>query len=206
MTTSLWRGDAPLVLASGSATRRMMLEQAGLAVEVQAPDVDERAVEAPLVAAGATLATVALALARAKARAVSAVRPGRLVLGGDQTLALGERAFHKPSDARTACHQIAALAGATHRLESAAALVRDGVVLFETVGTASLTMRPLSREFIAAYVEAAGPGVCDSVGGYKLEGLGIHLFERIEGEHATILGLPLLALLDALRGLGMLAG
>ena len=147
-----------------------------------------------------------MALARAKALAIAGRRPGRLVLGADQTLALGARAFHKPKDAAAARAQIAALAGATHRLESAAALVSDGQVVFECVATAALTMRLLSAAFIDTYVAIAMPGILDSVGGYKLEGLGIHLFARVEGDHSTILGLPLLALLDALRERGVLVG
>ena len=202
---SLWLHPRPLVLASGSATRRLLLEGAGLPVEAVAPRVDERAVEAPLVAAAAEPATVALALARAKACAVADRRPDRLVLGADQTLSFGGRAFHKPISIAAARDQIAALAGATHRLESAAVLVRDGAIVFETVARAELTMRPLSPRFLDAYVAAAGPGLCDSVGGYKLEGLGIHLFERVVGDHATVLGLPLLPLLSALRDLGALA-
>ena len=204
--TALWCWPTPLLLASGSATRRLLLSEAGIPVEAESPDVDERAIEASLAATGARPADIALALARAKAEAVSVRHPGRLVLGGDQTLSLDGRAFHKPSTTLAAREQIAALSGATHHLESAVALVRDGAVLFETVARAALTMRVLSPAFIAAYGAAAGDGVRDSVGGYKLEGLGIHLFERIEGDHATILGLPLLPLLQALRGLGALVG
>ncbi len=206
MTPSFWLDPEPLVLASGSATRRLLLEAAGIPVSVQAPDVDERAIEAPLLAEGARPAAVAAALARAKAVAISLRFPGRLVLGADQTLSQEGRSFHKPRSVQAAREQIAALTGAMHRLESAAALVRDGQLLFETVTQAALTMRPLSQGFLDTYVAAAGPGVCDSVGGYKLEGLGIHLFERIEGDHATILGLPLLPVLAALRRLGALAG
>ena len=200
--TALWLEQRPLLLASGSATRRLLLEAAGLPVEARAPALDERMIEASLVAAGAVPSAVALALARAKALAL--VAPGRLVLGGDQTLCLGDRAFHKPATLEAARAQLTALAGRTHALDSALVLARDGVVLFETVARAEMTMRPLSPAFIDRYVEAAGPGVSDSVGGYKLEGLGIHLFHTIAGDHTTILGLPMMPLLAALRALGAL--
>lgn len=203
--TALWLAPDPLVLASGSAARRQVLEGAGVPVRVHPAEVDERAVERSLVEAGAAPDRIALGLARAKAAAVSALRPGALVLGGDQTLSLGDRTFHKPESLAAAADQLAALAGATHRLNSGVALVRDGAVLFETVGVATLTMRPLGRAFIARYLEAAGQGARDSVGAYKLEGLGVHLFERIEGDQPTVMGLPLLPLLGALRGLGMIA-
>ncbi|MCS0502522.1 Maf family protein [Ancylobacter mangrovi] len=198
-THPLWRGTTPLVLASKSAARRALLEAAQLPVETLAVDVEERALEAEAVLRGAAPAEVAAVLARAKALAGSALCPGQLVIGADQTLALGEEAFHKPADRAGARDQIARLAGHTHALHSAIALARDGVVLFETVETARLTMRPLDANTLDAYLDAAGEAVTSSVGGYQLENLGIHLFERIEGDHAVILGLPLLALLAFLR-------
>ena len=204
--SGFWLGQAPLVLASGSATRRMLLESAGLLLEVRPAHVDERAIEAPFVAAGLKPVAVALDLARAKALAVAAGLPGRIVLGADQTLSLGGRPMHKPGSVDEARRQIAILAGQTHVLHSALALACDGAILFEAVESAAMTMRVLSPAFIELYVEAAGAGVCDSVGGYKLEGLGIHLFERIEGDQSTILGLPLLPLLRGLRELRLVAG
>lgn len=200
----LWRGDAPLVLASKSPARRALLEAARLPFEATGVDVDERALESGAVAAGAGPREVAATLARAKALAGSAEYPGRLVIGADQTLALGDEAFHKPADLEAARVQIARLAGGTHHLHSALCVARDDAILFETVESAALALRPLSDEALDAYLAAAGEAVLSSVGGYQLEGLGIHLFERVDGDHSVILGLPLLPLLAFLRGLGVL--
>jgi septum formation protein len=203
MTMSLWRAGQPLVLASRSAPRRAMLEAAGIPIDVRIPDVDERAVET---AAGPrSPAEAALLLAREKAKAVARHMPRRLVVGADQTLALGPRRFDKPRDRTAARDQLASLSGNTHQLHSAVALVEDGEVLFEGTDTASLTMRNLSGSFLDRYMDAAGSAVLDSVGAYQLERLGIHLFERIEGDHFTILGLPLLMLMEFLRRQGCLA-
>jgi septum formation protein len=203
MTMSLWCAGPPLVLASRSASRRAMLEAAGIPIEVSIPDVDERAVEA----AGGPRGPVEAAslLAREKARTVARHMSHRLVVGADQTLALGARRFDKPRDRTAARNQLMTLAGKTHHLHSAVALARDGEILFEGSDTASLTMRNLSESFLDSYMDAAGSAVLDSVGAYQLEKLGIHLFERIEGDHFTILGLPLLRLLEFLRGQGCLA-
>jgi nucleoside triphosphate pyrophosphatase len=200
----LWRAAQPLVLASRSAPRRAMLEAAGLPVEISLPDLDERAVEAAAGPLGPVEA--ALLLAREKARAVAQHRPGRLVVGADQTLALGTRRFDKPRDRAAARAQLRDLSGNTHQLHSAVAVVRGAEVLLEAVDTASLTMRSLSDAFLDAYFEVAGAAVLESVGGYQLEKLGIHLFERIEGDHFTILGLPLPKLIAFLRRDGCLAG
>lgn len=197
----LWRGTVPVLLASKSAARRALLEAARVPFDVLAVDVDERAIEA---GARGGPETIALLLAKEKARAGSAVRPDALVIGADQTLALGNAAFHKPADRAAARHQLARLAGRTHALHSGIAVARDGAVLFATVETARLAMRPLDDATLDAYLDAAGEAVLSSVGGYQLEGLGIHLFERIEGDHAVILGLPLLPLLAFLRSEGLL--
>jgi septum formation protein len=200
--TPLWCAAQPLVLASRSASRRAMLAAAGLPIEVSVPDLDERAVEA---AAGPLEpAKVATLLALEKAKAIAREKPGRLVVGADQTLALGPRRFDKPRDVEAARAQLEVLAGNTHQLHSAVAVVRDREVLLDAVDTASLTMRPLSEEFLDAYLAAAGPAVLESVGAYQLEKLGIHLFARVEGNHFTILGLPLLALTAFLRKEGCL--
>ncbi|MGF7055911.1 septum formation protein [Bosea sp. OAE752] len=203
--TRLWLSPAPLILASGSVTRRDMLVAAGLPVETVKPGIDERAVEKPLAAQGVTADRIAAALAEAKALSVSQERTGRIVLAADQTLTCEGVAFHKPEDATSGSSQIASLAGRRHELHSAFALARDGEVLARGCETARLTMRPFDSAFIARYVEAAGPAILSSVGGYQLEGLGAQLFERIEGDHFTILGLPLLPVLSALRDLGHLA-
>jgi septum formation protein len=192
-----WLLAEPLVLASRSAARAALLAAAGIAVEVSPADIDERGVEAK--AAAQDAGGAAALLAREKARAVAALRPGRLVLGADQTLALGARRFSKPADRAAAAEQLHALRGKTHALHSASALMRDGEVLFQHADTARLTMRSFSDKFLAQYLDAAGDAVTASVGGYQLEKPGIQLFERIEGDYFTILGLPLLPLLDFLR-------
>lgn len=200
----LWRGTAPLLLASKSAARRALLDAACLPFEVVSADVDERAIEAQAVDEGADPAGIALTLARAKALAGAAAHSGRVVIGADQTLALGDEAFHKPADRAAAKAQIARLAGRTHKLHSAVAVARDGEVRFAHVESAHLTLRPLDDAALEAYLDAAGDAVLSSVGGYQLEGLGIHLFARVEGDHSVILGLPLLPLLGFLRSEGLL--
>ncbi len=198
---SLWRAE-PLVLASKSSVRRALLEAAGIPVEVEPARVDERAVESSkAVSAGAK--DVALLLAREKALEVAGRKGKSIVLGADQTLAQGKRRFSKPANALAAREQLQALAGKTHELHAAVALVRGGDVMFETVATARLTMRPLSEAFLDAYLAAAGDRVSASVGAYQLERAGVHLFERIEGDHFTILGLPLLPLLAYFRSAGL---
>lgn len=201
---TLWLAERPLLLASGSTTRRDMLWAAGVPVETEKPDIDEREVEQPLRSEGASEDAIAAALACAKALAVSLAHPGRFVLGADQTLACDGAVHHKPADLDAARRQIAALSGRTHQLHSAFVLVRDGEIVTEGLQTASLTMRPLSEAFITAYVATAGETLLSSVGGYQLEGLGIQLFEAVEGDHFTVLGLPLLSVLEALREQGLL--
>jgi septum formation protein len=207
-TPSPWRGRLPLLLASASATRRSLLEGAALPVETEASGVDERALEACVLAerapSGEIGPSLACALARAKATAVSRRRPDRLVVGADQTLACDGELFHKPSDTEEAGAHLARLAGRTHVLHSAVALARGGELVRDFVRSARMTMRPLSRDQIARYLAFAGESAIGSVGAYRVEGPGIHLFESIEGDHATILGLPLLPLLAALRELDCL--
>jgi septum formation protein len=200
----LWRAHEPLVLASKSEIRRAILRDAGVPIEVQAADIDERAIEQ--CGAGRHAAEIAALLAREKARTVAARFPRRLVLGADQTLALGNRRFSKPSDRAGARNQLEALRGRTHELHSAIALAQGSSILWEHRELAQLTMRAFSDQFLEAYLDAAGPALTASVGGYQLERLGIHLFERIEGDHFVILGLPLMALLQYLRQAGWLAG
>jgi septum formation protein len=186
-----------LILASKSPVRQALLTSAGIAFEAIPADVNERAIQQ---SSGLTSPSeIATLLAREKALAVSTNHPARFVLGADQTLALGERLFSKPSGRTQAAEQLRALAGRTHELHSAIAVAHDADILFADVSIARMTMRPLDDAAISAYLDAAGEAVTTSVGGYQLEGLGVHLFERIEGDHFTILGLPLLPLLEFLR-------
>lgn len=203
--TSFWLGERNLLLASGSATRRSMLENAGLPVEAIRPEVDERAVEADFLARGGETSGVATALAAAKALAISMEVPGRWVLGADQTLTCEGTAFHKPADENAALLQIAALSGKRHELTSAFALARDGIVVRSEARRVGMVMRELDAGFIERYVALAGPAATASVGGYQIEGLGAQLFSSIDGDYFTILGLPLLDLLAALRELELLA-
>lgn len=195
-----------LILASGSPFRKAMLENAGVAVEAVPPELDERALEAPLKDSGASPEDVALVLAEAKAVAVSERHPGRLVLGCDQTLSLGDEIFHKPADMEGARRHLLALSGKTHHLNSAAVLARDGAILWSHVGVASLTMRKLDPAFVGRHLARVGARALQSVGAYQIEGEGIQLFDRIEGDHFTIVGLPLLAVLAELRSLGAIDG
>lgn len=193
----LWIERQPLVLASKSDIRGKILAAAGLRFEIRPAQIDERAVEAE--AGTLDAAAAARFLARAKAQAISAARPGQLVLGADQTLARGAMRFTKPADRAAASEQLRALRGRTHELHSAISLVRDGAVLFDCIDTARLTMRDVTDRFLDEYLEMAGDAALSSVGGYQLEGIGIHLFDRVEGDYFTILGLPLLPLLAFLR-------
>ena len=193
----LWLAPQPLVLASRSDIRGKILAAAGLRFEIRPSQINERAVEAKSGAADS--AAIARHLARAKADAVAASLPGRLVLGADQTLARGAKRFGKPADRAEATDQLKTLRGRTHELHSALALVRDKEIVFTCVDTARLIMRDFSDRFLNDYLDMAGDAAMNSVGGYQLEGIGIHLFERVEGDYFTILGLPLLPLLSFLR-------
>jgi septum formation protein len=194
---TLWRGKSPLILASQSRARQALLANAGIGFAAVTAEIDERAVQQ---ASGHSApGEIASLLAREKALSVSARQPGQFVIGADQTLALGERLFSKPAGRAQAAEQLRALAGQRHELHSAVAVARDGKILFEAVAIAGMTMRRLGEAEIGAYLDEAGDAVTSSVGAYQLEGLGVHLFERIEGDHFTILGLPLLPLLAFLR-------
>jgi septum formation protein len=195
-----------LILASASPFRRNLLSNAGLDFEAIPADIDERAVEAPLEGTGATPEEVASVLAEAKALDVSERHPEALVIGSDQTLSLGDKVFHKPADMEAARRHLLTLSGRTHHLSSAVVLVRNGGTLWRHVGMARMTMRVLDPGFIGRYLARVGQKALSSVGSYQVEGEGIQLFERIEGDYFTIVGLPLLPLLGALREEGALDG
>ena len=200
---TIWRGQHPLILASQSRARQTLLANAGISFDAVPADIDERSVQkkSGLTAPG----EIAGLLAREKACFVSSKNPGRHVVGADQTLALGNRLFSKPAGRAEAAEQLQSLAGQTHELHSAVAVARDGKIVFSDVSVARMTMRRLGESEIEAYLDQAGQAVTTSVGAYQLEGLGVHLFERIEGDHFTILGLPLLPLLAFLRSEGLLS-
>jgi septum formation protein len=188
-----------LVLASASATRRRLLAEAGIDAEARPAPIDERALEAPLLDAGATPREIAVALAAAKAVATSEAMPGALVIGADQTLDRDGERMTKPSDVDAARRQLLTLSGRTHQLHSAVACARDRMILWQHVESPTLTMRALTPDDIARYLAAVGEDALASVGAYQLEGRGIQLFERIDGDFFAILGLPLLPLLAFLR-------
>jgi septum formation protein len=196
-----------IILASTSRARREMLAAAGVAFTVEAADVDEPAIRKTLLAAksAATLPQIADALARAKAEDVSQRHKGSLVIGGDQVLALGTELLTKARDEAAARATLKKLRGMTHELHSAVALAVDGRVLWTHTGTARLKMREFSDAFLDEYLTRAGDRIGQSVGAYELEGLGVQLFDKIEGDYFTILGLPLLPLLAELRAYGMIA-
>ena len=199
----LWRGKSPLILASQSGARKMLLANAGLEFEAVTANIDERGIQTSSKLSNPR--EIGLLLAREKAKAVSAHRPGSHVIGADQTLALGDRLFNKPAGRAQALAQLRDLAGSTHALNSAVAVAHDGKIVFEDVSVARMTMREMTEAELSAYLDAAGDAVTPSVGAYQLEGLGIHLFKCIEGDHFTILGLPLLPLLAFLRSQQLIA-
>jgi septum formation protein len=199
----LWLANRPLVLASRSKARQMLLAAAGIPVEVRPADLDERGLEAE--AGPRRPGAIAALLAREKALAVAKLHPGRLTLGADQTLALDAKRFAKPADRAAARAQLQALRGQTHELHSALAFVENGKILFEYAGVARLTMRALSDAFLESYLDAVGSAATESVGAYQIEGRGAQLFERVDGDYFTILGLPLMEALAFLRQRGCLA-
>jgi septum formation protein len=205
MSGFLQAGRPPLILASGSRSRARLLEAAGLAFIVEPPGLDESAMRQAV--SGENLLSphdVAEVLARAKTEAVSELAPKAYVIGGDQVLALGDMILTKPDSMEAARRQLLDLSGKTHTLHTAAAVATGGDTIWAETTIATLTMRKLSPEFIGRYLAAAGDEVLNSVGGYQLEGLGVQLFEKIDGDYFSILGLPLIPLLATLRREGVL--
>jgi septum formation protein len=196
-----------LVLASASAARGALLRAAGLSFDVVPAAIDEAAVRANILGntAGATARDIANILAAEKARAVSLLRPEALVIGADQVLVLDGKVFAKPADLAEARDHLTDLRGKTHDLISAVALARHGAVSWQATSTAGMTMRNFSDEFLGSYIERMGDRLLQSVGCYELEGIGVQLFDRINGDYFTILGIPLMPLLQRLREEKLLA-
>ena len=205
MSGFLQAGRPPLILASASKSRARVLEAAGLAFIIEPPGLDE-GVMLQAVSGERSLSPhdVAEVLARAKAEAVSDLARKAYVISGDQVLALGETIFPKPDSMETARRQLLDLNGKTHTLHTAAAIATNGETIWAETTIASLTMRKLSPEFIGRYLAAAGEEVLSSVGAYQIESIGVQLFEKIEGDYFSILGLPLIPLLDTLRREGVI--
>ena len=195
----------PLVLASASTARAEMLRRAGIEAVIDPADIDEAAIKRAARARGDSVERAAAALAEAKALSVAARHQAAIVVGADQMLECDGRWFDKPGDRAAALQQLRDLSGRTHRLISSAVAVEGGKLVWQATSTAELAMRPLGEAFLAAYAEAMGPALMHSVGAYQIEGLGAQLFAGIEGDHFTIMGLPLLPLLDFLRRIGALA-
>lgn len=200
----LWLLPRPLILASKSQARRALLAAAGIPFEGIESNIDERLVEQPAREKGMGGEAVAAILAREKALKVSADNPERLVLGADQTLSVEGRFLTKPETRDVAQRQLIEMSGKTHTLHAALCLVRDGSVVATGCAEASMNCRPYTPAFVDCYLHLAGESVLQNVGGYAVEGLGIHLFDEIVGEHSTILGLPMLPLLKLLRECGAL--
>jgi septum formation protein len=207
MSSFLQAGRPPLILASASKSRARILEAAGLAFIVEAPGLDETAMRQAI--SGEQQLDphdVAEVLARAKAEAVSELAPQAYVIGSDQILALGKTLLSKPDSMEAARRQLLDLSGKTHTLHTAVAVATNGETVWAETTVATLTMRKLTPEFIGRYLAAAGEEVLNSVGAYQLESLGVQLFDKIDGDYFSILGLPLIPLLDTLRRQGVIEG
>lgn len=207
MSAFLQAGKPPLILASESKSRARLLEAAGLAFIVEPPGLDEAAMRQAV--SGEKMLSphdVAEVLARSKAEAVSDLARQAYVIGADQVLALGDMILSKPDDMGAARRQLLDLSGKTHKLHTAVAVAADGETIWSETTVSTLTMRRLSPQFIGRYLAAAGDDVLASVGAYQLEGLGVQLFDKIDGDYFSILGLPLIPLLDTLRREGVIEG
>jgi septum formation protein len=199
-----WTGER-LVLASSSAARQRLLADAGLEFRIEPARIDEGSIKARFTADGRSASDCALALAEAKARQVAADHPCGLVIGADQILVCGDAWFDKPASLADARCQLQRLRGRTHKLVTAACVVREDACIWQAETSAKLTMREFSDTFLETYLVAEGTAVLGSVGAYRLEGQGIRLFAQVEGDYFAILGLPLLELLGFLRERGALA-
>lgn len=196
--------ETRLILASGSPSRKQLMEAAGLTFAAEPARIDEREIEAPLVSAGATPEAVAAALATAKAKDVADRNPDAFVIGSDQVMSMDGRLFHKCTSVEMAREQLWSMRGKSHRLSSAISIVRNGEEVWSHVSVADLTFRSFTDAFLDIYIANAGPKVLLTVGAYSYEGLGQQLFEKVEGDFFTIIGLPMLPLLAALRDLSVI--
>ena len=196
----------PVILASASSARRAILSAAGVACEIVPAHIDEDAIKSAMIAVDPYVhpAAIAARLAQEKARAVSRGKPGRLVIGADQILVFENTIYSKVATSDEARAVLKKLRGRTHELISATALARDDALLWHGEDRARLTMRDFSDRFLTRYLDEAGPAILNCVGCYELERTGVQLFEKIEGDYFTVLGLPLLAVLGALRAQGAL--
>ncbi|THF50311.1 Maf family nucleotide pyrophosphatase [Allorhizobium terrae] len=194
----------PLVLASTSPFRKHLLQQAGLEFTTAAPDIDEREIEALAEHQSLSPSQLAELLGCEKALAVSKKQTGALVLGGDQVMALGETVYHKPKDLAAAREQLLSLRGATHVLNSSLALAKDAEIVWSHVSQAQMTVRLFSETFLDDYLDKVGDKILKSVGGYQIEGMGVQLFSKVNGDYFTIIGVPLFPLMEKLRELDVL--
>lgn len=198
--------STPLVLASGSRHRAELLRNAGLSIETDPANIDERAVEAPLLGSELGPGDIAQVLAEAKALDVASRHAGKLVIGCDQTLSLGLQHFNKPRNMEEARKHLLLFSGKTHQLHSAIAITFNNETIWRHVSVADMTMRNFSPQFIGRYLAKTGDNALASVGSYQIEGLGIQLFEKVAGDYFTIIGMPLLPLMQELRKLGAIDG
>lgn len=198
--------NSNIILASKSVHRKMLMQNAGLSFDTASADIDERVIEKAVQETGVTPQELALILANAKALDVSQKNPDKYIIGSDQTLSFEDDVLHKAADMEEARRRLLQLSGKTHQLNSAVVIIKDGQTLWQHVSTAELTMRELTPEFIGRHLAQAGDDILSSVGAYQLEKDGVQLFEKIEGDFFTIIGLPMLPLLEELRNLGVIDG
>ncbi|WP_162654605.1 Maf-like protein [Lentilitoribacter sp. Alg239-R112] len=198
--------NSKIILASKSIHRKMLMENAGLNFDTASADIDERTIETAVKDTGVIPKELALILANAKALDVSQKNTDQYVIGSDQTMSMQDKMFHKPENMDDARRRLLELSGSTHELNSAVVIVKNGETIWQHVSTAELTMRKLTPEFIGRHLAQAGDDVLTSVGAYQLEKEGVQLFDNIKGDFFTIVGLPMLPLLEELRNLGVIDG